>query len=194
MNFITLLLHNQKLLISRVGQHFKQFVKEYDVDTTALKELITTEYSPTLGLLKEAIDTIYIGNYIDSTTGSVSKVAFATGSGVRGPRASCNQVMEGRSVSDEENTLHTWTQTNSGQYSITELIEKGSRLAVGNDGNGGVVYQPSLHIGVQPVPALKLSEMTQLTCILILNVIGKSYVKWRYNVLVFGSYTLFISH
>lgn len=105
---------------------FQECVKECDADMTASKELITMKYSPILGLLKEAIDTIYTCSYIDPTVGGVSKVAFAAGSGAYGPRANGNMFIGSTLYSDDETNTHTWTQTNSGQFSITELIEKGS--------------------------------------------------------------------
>lgn len=136
----------------------QSYVKECDADSTSSKSILQVSYKPEIGLLKTPISPINTGNY--NIAGGVTQITIARGSGTNMPRNQHQYLKDGyANVYSEANKK--WTLPSSDQFTITELIEKAQQFTIGSNGHVEPKTQPSLHVGIQPVPALTSSAITQ---------------------------------
>ncbi len=136
-------------------------IKECDSDATSSKSVLAMTYSPEIGLLRPPIAPIATGNYVIS--GNVTQLNIPRGTGVHLPRKQHQYIKDGYCTVYNEATNQTWTIPNSNQFTITELIEKAQQFTVGSNGTVVPKSQPSLHIGIQPVPALSSNAIFQIS-------------------------------
>lgn len=138
----------------------QQHYKECDADSTSSKSILSISYQPEIGLLKPAIAPINTGNYVVAS--QVTQVNVARGVGNHMPRNQHQYIKDGYTTVYSEAGNKKWTLPASTQFTITELVEKCQQMVVGSNGSCVPKTQPSLHIGIQPVPALSSSAITQV--------------------------------
>lgn len=158
---------------------FQERYHEFNADTTSCSTFIERSYKPKMGLIKAPYDSITGG--WPRYSGAAGDITIATGGGIEPNKQKTihyngtNSVLEAtRQMTQVGSTeLNAATDNYFSGYvnyqvapvagtfptnetvpmAITQLIEKDQLFRSGNE-NSRASSQPSLHIGVQPVPAI----------------------------------------
>lgn len=118
-------------------------------------EIVEYNYKPQLGLIKTAIPAIYTG--VPSALNGASTLSCPAGSGNSQYRTADFTMSNNTLVGDKETFKDTVTSTKS--RIITDPIEKSQVLHAGAFPSFKPKAQPSLHIGVKPVPSLTTANL-----------------------------------
>ncbi|QOR29554.1 VP1 [Bat associated densovirus] len=114
--------------------------------------IIDMEYKPALGLLKAPLNAIWTG--LPSNGPSTNKVNVNMGSGNNQFKI-LNQIILNNVMSEPTEKNQQWGDPpKATDFSITGLIEKNQLMCAGILPSYRAKAQPSIHVGVMPVPAL----------------------------------------
>jgi hypothetical protein len=130
-----------------LAEHFEQ----YDSKTINNQCVIDCTYKPKMGIIKTPLNYKVIGHPTDKGTVSVGdNLVSMRGAQVAGPEVTGQQVSE---------ISYPLTRNFSNVFDIYSDIEKSQVLHKGPWGHENPQIQPSIHIGVQAVPALTTGSL-----------------------------------
>ncbi|WVL03108.1 VP1 [Burswood densovirus] len=120
-------------------------------------------YSPSVGLLKAPIQSIWTGVPSTATPGTARNVPANTGAGNTQSRTIRTSIVNGLATGLTEVENDFSTQPLASNFSLIQPIEKNQRICAGITPEYFAKTQPTLHIGVMPVPALTTSAIDNVT-------------------------------
>lgn len=143
-------------------EDFQSQLEELKVDGPS-GYIAEMEYTPAVGLLKPPIQAIWTG--VPSTaTPAVSKLVPAnTGAGNTQARRLNTVIQNGQAVGVREVESDFELQPLNANFTLLQPIEKNQRICSGITPDYFAQTQPSLHVGVMPVPALTTSAISNET-------------------------------
>lgn len=137
---------------------FQSYCEEVEADSTAGTYIVDVSYKPKLGIIKEPLNTIYSG--IPSGYNGNKVVPVIEGTGTSTCR-SINTTYEKNVVTEKVEKTYKYVFDNKLTYDLQQNIEKSQHLV---PAFAPVDFKaqtcPSLHIGIQPVPALTSKSIT----------------------------------
>lgn len=142
----------------------QHFYSDFDADATTGNHICKMEYSPTVGIIKKPIRSRYEGFRVINDPDKMSannKVIIPRGSHVlnRQEQIFSFPTISGESTIQSEATKDM-SSTDSYDWNVYhDLIEKSQDMQYGNFEAQMPTIQPSLHIGIQPVPALTTASL-----------------------------------
>lgn len=142
-------------------------VKQYDGDTINNEVIIDVEYVPKMGLLKPPIRYKSIGLPIQSNA-ATSNVLTVPTVGSKGAfwtpnitRTASEAVAGNQYVNSTiTDTTNNPNQISGLQFTLLTPVEKSQYMRTGGWGDANSHTQPSVHVGVQPIPALSTGALT----------------------------------
>jgi hypothetical protein len=135
-------------------------LEEIKVDGPA-GQIVRMEYTPEVGIIKQPVKSIWTGLPSTSTPGTTRNIAINTGAG--NSQARRTQIGVTNSRPDEVTSLQTnWTEPDI-TFDMVQFIEKSQNLYQGITPAYNASTQPTLHVGVMPVPALTTSAIDNTT-------------------------------
>ncbi|MGL5689585.1 MAG: hypothetical protein ACRDD8_02090, partial [Bacteroidales bacterium] len=143
-------------------EDFQAQLEELKVDgpTGYIAEM---EYSPSLGLLKAPLQGIWTGLPSTASPATARSIPVNTGAGNTQHRRIETSVTNSANVGITEVAVNYNRQPLSTNFTMLVPIEKNQRLAAGITPEFFAKTQPTLHVGVMPVPALSTSAITNVT-------------------------------
>lgn len=143
-------------------EDFQSKLEEIKVDGPS-GYIAEVEYSPAIGLLKAPIQSIWTGIPSSATPATAKTVAINSGAGNTQSRRIDTKIQNGQAVGISEVSSDFARQPTSTNFSLTQPIEKNQRICSGIAPEYFAQSQPSLHVGVMPVPALTTSAINNET-------------------------------
>lgn len=150
---------------------FQEYVKEVDADSTSGTVILEKSYKPDIGLIKTPHNAIIFSHPMkDREAAQVWEVPL--GAGNANQNYQNKYFMKGHVITSKQAT-ESYTQQNAWNtnnfvgnhnlefpYEVCQIIEKSQLYFSGHRPHHSIKTQPSLHIGVQPVPALSTKNLT----------------------------------
>lgn len=124
--------------------------------------ILDETYHPHMGLLKQPINAIWTGVPSTGTPGTAKTVPVNTGAGNTQHRR-INTTIQNGTVSGNVEEATNWSTPHATNFTTTKMIEKNQRICSGITPEYFAGTQPSLHVGVMPVPALTTSAIDNVT-------------------------------
>lgn len=121
------------------------------------------EYSPALGLLKAPLQGIWTGLPSTATPGTARTINVNTGAGNTQHRRLNTTITNSLNVGVTEVSDNYNRQPLASNFTMLVPIEKNQRLVAGITPEFFAKTQPTLHVGVMPVPALTTSAIDNAT-------------------------------
>lgn len=146
---------------------FQEYVKEIDADSTSGTVILEKTYKPELGLIKSPHNAIMFSHPMKPSTASqVWEVPLGAGNANQNYQNKYtvnNHVISQKEATESYLQKNAWDSNNFATafpYQVCQTIEKSQQYFSGHRPNHSIKTQPSLHIGVQPVPALSTKNLT----------------------------------
>ena len=142
-------------------------VTQYDGDTINNETVVDVTYEPKMGLLKPPIRYRAIGLPLQNNAASNNALTVPT-VGSKGSfwtpniTRTASEVVAGNQYvnSTVTDTTNNPGQVSQLQFSLLTPIEKSQYMRTGAWGDANSHVQPSVHVGVQPIPALSTNALT----------------------------------
>lgn len=112
------------------------------------------EYSPAIGLLKQPLQGIWTGLPSTGTPATARNISVNSGAGNTQHRRISTTIASSRNTGITETNFNYSRQPLPVNFTMLEPIEKNQRLVSGITPEFFAKTQPTLHVGVMPVPAL----------------------------------------
>lgn len=137
-------------------QHYYQ---DWDADSTGGKQIADFTYIPKVGFLKKPYETVYNGYNVSYKT--TQQVKIPHGSHNLTPHETVityatNKKQQPQRREDAPSSLLPFDKQ---LYEYNTVIEKSQYIFIGNFDTTPPKIQPSVHIGIQPVPALTTASL-----------------------------------
>lgn len=143
-------------------EDFQAHLEEIKVDGPS-GHIVEMEYRPVMGLLKAPIQGIWTGLPSTATPGTARSIPVNTGAGNTQHRRLEASVTNSLTTGITEVTSNFNRQPTAENFTLLTPIEKNQRMCAGIAPDYFAKTQPTLHIGVMPVPALTTSAIDNVT-------------------------------
>ena len=143
-------------------EDFQSQLEEIKVDGPS-GYIAEMEYTPAIGLLKAPIQAIWTGTPSTAGPGTARTILANTGAGNCQARRTDTIVQNGQVVGVREVDTDFEVQPIAANFNLVQPIEKNQRLCSGITPDYFAKTQPSLHVGVMPVPALTTAAISNET-------------------------------
>lgn len=143
-------------------EDFQSQLEEIKVDGPS-GYIAEMNYSPALGLLKAPLQGIWTGVPSTATPATARSIPVNTGAGNTQHRRIETSIISSRNVGITEVAVNYNRQPTATNFTMLIPIEKNQRFASGITPEFFAKTQPTLHVGVMPVPALTTSAINNET-------------------------------
>lgn len=143
-------------------EDFQSKLSEIKVDGPS-GYIAEVDYSPAIGLLKAPIQSIWTGVPSTATPATARNVPVNTGAGNTQARRIDTIIQNGQAVGVTEVESNFVRQPLSTNFTLIQPIEKNQRICSGITPEYFAQSQPTLHVGVMPVPALTTAAINNDT-------------------------------
>lgn len=143
-------------------EDFQAQLEEIKVDGPS-GYIAEVDYSPALGLLKAPLQGIWTGLPSTATPGTARTIPVNTGAGNTQHRRLETTITNSLNVGVTEVASNYNRQPTAANFSMLVPIEKNQHLVSGITPEFFAKTQPTLHVGVMPVPALTTKAIDNVT-------------------------------